>query len=590
MICEWTNEEIKEILLQLDKKEEPFRGYTFSDVGGELVLLGKGGSALVYEAVRRQKGEKKYAIKVIGFGDKRVDSEEFTKSVEIQKNLSVTNDNIVKIFKSKELIVEVDEDNILKNIFRVQDDIEDNIDKNYLKLQFILMERIDSLISYTPSGKPELTSEKLANFDEREWLKFAYDIGKALDESHKKNLVHRDVKLENVFYSKEKGIYKLGDYGVAKLTNDGMASTVAFTKGYGAPEVIGVQGDKYDNTADIYSFGMMLFVVANGLKFPESENYRVNSKAQYSPGYILSPPQEGSEELYQLLIDMCRFNPDDRYQSMEEILNELEYLMGLKRIHSRRTHAKGTFWLGTIMAMLFGALWKLEYGLDISLVSYLSVPIILFMLCLLVRFILNEVNHLSEMNAGILNSSVLILGIYLLGITGVTWWKIVFLFAFLFYKFSGVFVLTLLSILGMESLLKIQGGYIAGVIGYKWIVGAIAMITIILFAEYFFASTRARKIRWVEKILLSKDGYWKIICFFFLSLSIRSYEVGMMRFCPIYWLDSIWLSLGETFDDPICDLWKIFVTVTVFSVWFIMRNKILEIVRVAKAYLDVNLR
>ena len=104
----------------------------------------------------------------------------------------------------------------------------------------------------------------------------AYDIGLALKEAHLKNIIHRDIKLENIFYSDSDHRYKLGDFGISCITDDGMASTVAFTKGYGAPEVVGTLEDKYDCTADIYSFGMTLYVLINKLRFPSSKNYHPN--------------------------------------------------------------------------------------------------------------------------------------------------------------------------------------------------------------------------------------------------------------------------------------------------------------------------
>ena len=96
----------------------------------------------------------------------------------------------------------------------------ENISRTTIKLQFVLMEKIDSVITRTKGGNIKMTPESLANGDEQEILKLAYDIGLALKRAHNKNVLHRDVKLENVFYSEKKKQYKLGDFGIAKKTEE----------------------------------------------------------------------------------------------------------------------------------------------------------------------------------------------------------------------------------------------------------------------------------------------------------------------------------------------------------------------------------
>ena len=93
----WTNEEIEKILIQLDELKKLFKKYSFTRKNGRLQLLGQGGFALVYEAESRAGGRRKYAIKVIGFGEKHVDYEFFKNSVEAQKNTGGLQENIVQI-------------------------------------------------------------------------------------------------------------------------------------------------------------------------------------------------------------------------------------------------------------------------------------------------------------------------------------------------------------------------------------------------------------------------------------------------------------------------------------------------------------
>lgn len=110
----WTNEEIEKILVQLDQRKLPFEKYTCVKNQSSLQLLGRGGSANVYEAEDRKFHKEKFAIKVIGFRKQNSDSDFFLQSVKAQKELSSLNKDILKIYKYIELWVALDEyDNVL---------------------------------------------------------------------------------------------------------------------------------------------------------------------------------------------------------------------------------------------------------------------------------------------------------------------------------------------------------------------------------------------------------------------------------------------------------------------------------------------
>ena len=95
MKSKWTNEEINNILAQLDEQCFPFSKYTFVKEGTGFCCIGEGSTALVYEAVKRNKhSRKKYAIKVVGFNDGDGNSELFVQSTQAQMNLSITMNNI----------------------------------------------------------------------------------------------------------------------------------------------------------------------------------------------------------------------------------------------------------------------------------------------------------------------------------------------------------------------------------------------------------------------------------------------------------------------------------------------------------------
>ncbi|MCB0333502.1 MAG: serine/threonine protein kinase [Bdellovibrionales bacterium] len=86
----------------------------------------------------------------------------------------------------------------------------------------------------------------------------------ALEELHKRNIVHRDLKLENVLI-REDGVVKLSDLGLMKdLNSRGMtrAGVLLGTAQYMPPEYI--RSSKYDGRGDLYAVGIMLLEILTG--------------------------------------------------------------------------------------------------------------------------------------------------------------------------------------------------------------------------------------------------------------------------------------------------------------------------------------
>ncbi|XP_018326359.1 serine/threonine-protein kinase nekl-2-like [Agrilus planipennis] len=81
----------------------------------------------------------------------------------------------------------------------------------------------------------------------------------ALNHIHEKNIIHRDLKAENIFMTGLKGdVVKIGDFGISKtLFNDGKAHTVIGTTNYLAPEMC--DGHPYDIKSDVWALGCLLY-------------------------------------------------------------------------------------------------------------------------------------------------------------------------------------------------------------------------------------------------------------------------------------------------------------------------------------------
>lgn len=472
MISSWTNEEIEAIMVQLNNQNLPFNKYEFSLLGEGMRLLGSGAFANVYEALDKGKHVKEAAIKVIGFGNRHVDSESFRSAVEAQKDLGYSVDSVVKIYDSIELRVWIKGNHDVEKVEKVELHEQAKPEGDFLHLQFILMEKV----------KPVLTSKRFAyklypanlqEYAENEIIELAYDIGIAIDRAHKKRIIHRDIKLENVFYDDKQQCYKLGDFGIARTTDDGMASTVAFTKGYGAPEVVGTLDDKYDCTADIYSYGMMLYVLLNELRFPESNDYHP-TVFQYIQGYVPPEPVNGSDGLVNVVIKMVNFNPDDRYQSMEEVINKLDELRFGHRIKYQREHKSAALVLGMEFAFMGAVAWKMSFMPELQLV-FNSLEYIFCVLCIIQTLLC----FLNRKNS-IVNIAIFGVGLFLMISSGVTWWKL----------------LLLPVLMACRSLSGIIGG------------GALAAnATYLIMNKYNYSVTEFSEYRWIAVLLLSLSFY-----------------------------------------------------------------------------------
>lgn len=348
MISVWTKQEISSVLLQLEQRNLPFPGYTFCRENDQCRLLGSGSFALVFDAADKA-GRNRCCIKVVGFGDRRVDPEEFRRTMDAQKLMSIQCANVVRIYGYTQLYVRLDEENRVVAAEPVSEGVQQ---EDCLLLQFALMEKLVPVLTAGNDRRPVLSPQNLAEGDEKEVLRLGEQMVKALTALHGSKILHRDIKLENIFYDPRYRRYKLGDFGIAKATRDGLASTVAFTKGYGAPEIVGMPEDRYDCTADIYSLGMVLFVLLNELRFPASDRYHVNPAAQYCRGYVLPAPAFGSEAMAQMIRKMCAYNPDDRPQSIKEVSIQMDRLGFTPAMRSRVEEGNAVALLGAVLLAL----------------------------------------------------------------------------------------------------------------------------------------------------------------------------------------------------------------------------------------------
>ncbi len=327
-IAQFTRENIEKLLLFLD-----CHGYLFPEFSlGKPTLLGSGGFSMVYAMERRQDTSQHYALKVTGFQRYATSGAEFRESVRLQRTLLEQCPYVVRILDSRELLLTMEPDG---GLLSVRDAGEEEPGEE-LRLQLVLMDRLDDVIGKSKFGQASLCRSELAHPEEIR--RMGVQIGTALMYAHKNNILHRDVKLENIFWDSEDACYKLGDFGAAKYTQDGNAETIIYTEGYGAPEVQHQVLESYNATADIYSLGMTLYLLLNDLRFPGSEGYHV-SPVHYDPQFVFPAPEKGTAAFLRVIRKMCSFYPEDRYQSMAQAV------AALAEAHNAEEGTAQTIWV-----------------------------------------------------------------------------------------------------------------------------------------------------------------------------------------------------------------------------------------------------
>jgi hypothetical protein len=347
----WTDSEISEILRQLDMRRLPFENVTLEKKDGGFLRLGRGGFAEVYGARARGDEDASYAVKVIGFGESHPDSGSFREAADAQYGAGLMDEHIVKVIDYSELWLTMGADDQMIDVCYSEPETKA---ENQLKLQFILMEKLLPVFERGRGGEIRTNPGSLREGDEGEVLKLANDICLALETLHNDNILHRDVKLENIFYDEENKIYELGDFGIARQTGDGFAGTVAYTNGYAAPEVRSLPDyDGYDCTADIYSLGMVLYLLMNNFRFPGEESMYISSGCQYKEGYYLPRPASASEKFGAVICRMCSFDPDLRQQSVFEVRDDISRLVYSDTVGKRRRN-KEYYLMTGFMALFTG--------------------------------------------------------------------------------------------------------------------------------------------------------------------------------------------------------------------------------------------
>ncbi|MBD7910403.1 MULTISPECIES: Stk1 family PASTA domain-containing Ser/Thr kinase [Clostridium] len=255
-----------------------------------LEQIGEGGMSIVYKA-RCNKLNRNVAVKIL------------------KKELS-GNEDIVNKFKREATAIATLSDNNIVNVL----DVGTQEELNYIVMEYVQGKTLKEVIKEFGKLNYETT------------IKIGTQIAKALECAHKNNIIHRDVKPQNVLVT-EDGVIKVTDFGIAKsadsatLTN---TTTIMGSAQYFSPEQ--AKGSFVDTRTDIYSLGIVLYEMVTG-KLPFEADSPVTIALKHIQEEVVPPKQINSripDSLNKLILKAMEKDPNKRYQTAKELINDLQ--------------------------------------------------------------------------------------------------------------------------------------------------------------------------------------------------------------------------------------------------------------------------
>lgn len=276
-------------------------------IGGYEVLgeLGRGGMGTVYEAFSL-KLKRRVALKTLNaehFGRLEV-RERF--QLEAETMAQFHHPNIVRVF-----------------------DFGEDAGQYYLAMDLVEGRSLQDIIEAEPLAP-------------RESAALTLKVARALDYAHRRAVLHRDVKPDNILVGSEDGEPRLTDFGLAKRIEGlekGLTRTGAImgTPAYMAPEQANGEQQDLDQRADVYALGATLYAALTGRAVFESTNIVALMteifSAEPTPPSLLCPGLDRDLEV--IVLKCLEKKPADRYYSASDLADDLQRYLQDESIMAR---------------------------------------------------------------------------------------------------------------------------------------------------------------------------------------------------------------------------------------------------------------
>lgn len=148
-------------------------------------------------------------------------------------------------------------------------------------------------------------------FSEDQILNWFVQISLGLKHIHDRKILHRDIKTQNIFLSKNGSVAKLGDFGIARILSNSMelARTCVGTPYYLSPEIC--QNKPYNNKTDIWSLGCVLYELCT-LRHPFEGNNLHQLVLKICQAHFTPISSRFSSDLQSLIAQLFKVSPRDR--------------------------------------------------------------------------------------------------------------------------------------------------------------------------------------------------------------------------------------------------------------------------------------
>lgn len=259
-------------------------------------LVGTGGMASVYKA-KDHRLNRLVAIKVLDsqFGDDQDFIKKF--NIEAQSAAAFVHPNIVSIY-----------------------DVGDEKGLHFIVMEYVAGETLKKYIA----SKGYLDAEQIVSL--------SIQIASGIKAAHDNKTIHRDIKPQNILILSDGTTAKVTDFGIAKTSNTSTVQTITMGSVHYLPPEQARSGYT-DERSDIYSLGITMYEMATGTVPFDGENNVVIALMHLEDDPI--PPRKLQptipENLEKIILKCIMKRKDDRYQSMEDLIEDLRKVFSDKQ-------------------------------------------------------------------------------------------------------------------------------------------------------------------------------------------------------------------------------------------------------------------